>query len=66
MSLHFMILISAKDNDFFLQNAVEHAHAFILSPESLRFCEVEQYRNGETKQIFNSYNDSKVGTLCKM
>ncbi|CAJ1060699.1 uricase [Xyrichtys novacula] len=28
------------------KNGVEHAHAFILSPEAVRFCDVEQNLNG--------------------
>nr|XP_020504279.1 uricase-like [Labrus bergylta] len=28
------------------KNGVEHAHAFILSPDALRFCDVEQNLNG--------------------
>ena len=32
---------------FLAQNGVEHVHAFIYSPESWRFCEVEQNHNGE-------------------
>ncbi|TSM94616.1 Uricase [Bagarius yarrelli] len=41
------------------KNAAEHAHAFIFSPESLRFCEVEQYRN-ETAVIHSGIKDMKV------
>lgn len=32
----------------FSQNGVEHAHAFILSPEACRFCDVEQNLNGKS------------------
>ncbi|KAI5614690.1 uricase [Silurus asotus] len=41
------------------KNAVEHAHAFIFSPEFLRFCEVEQYRN-EVAVIHSGIRDLKV------
>ncbi|KAK2869213.1 hypothetical protein Q7C36_001084 [Tachysurus vachellii] len=41
------------------KNAVEHAHAFIFSPESCRFCEVEQYRN-ETAVIHSGIKDMMV------
>ncbi|KAF5910052.1 uricase-like [Clarias magur] len=41
------------------KNAVEHAHAFIFSPESWRFCEVEQYQN-EKPVIYTGIKDMKV------
>ncbi|KAF4083304.1 hypothetical protein AMELA_G00138450 [Ameiurus melas] len=41
------------------KNAVEHAHAFIFSPESWRFCEVEQYRNANAV-IHSGIKDMKV------
>lgn len=31
---------------FFSQSGVEHAHAFIFSPEAYRFCDVEQTIGG--------------------
>lgn len=31
---------------FFPQSGVEHAHAFIFSPEAYRFCDVEQTIGG--------------------
>ncbi|XP_060797541.1 uricase [Neoarius graeffei] len=41
------------------KNLVQHSHAFIFSPESLRFCEVEQYRN-ENAVIHSGIKDMKV------
>ncbi|MCI4383579.1 hypothetical protein PGIGA_G00028160 [Pangasianodon gigas] len=41
------------------KNAVEHTHAFIFSPESWRFCEVEQYRN-ENAVIHSGIKGMKV------
>uniref|UniRef100_W5LDH9 Uricase n=1 Tax=Astyanax mexicanus TaxID=7994 RepID=W5LDH9_ASTMX len=41
------------------KNGVEHAHAFIFSPESWRFCEVEQYLN-EPPVIHSGIKDMKV------
>ncbi len=32
---------------FSSQNGVEHAHAFIYSPEACRFCDVDQNLNGK-------------------
>ncbi|XP_048832735.1 uricase [Brienomyrus brachyistius] len=41
------------------KNGIEHAHAFILSPEAWRFCEVEQYLN-ETPVIHSGIKDMTV------
>ncbi|XP_062868496.1 uricase [Trichomycterus rosablanca] len=41
------------------KNGVLHSHAFIFSPESWRFCEVEQYRN-DKPVIHSGIQDMKV------
>ncbi|KAM9831433.1 uricase [Neosynchiropus ocellatus] len=41
------------------KNGVEHAHAFIHSPESYRFCDVEQHLNGEPV-VHSGIKDMKV------
>ncbi|KAG7514381.1 uricase-like [Solea senegalensis] len=41
------------------KNGVEHAHAFILSPESCRFCDVEQNLNG-APVVHSGVKDMKV------
>ncbi|XP_076134167.1 uricase isoform X1 [Alosa pseudoharengus] len=41
------------------KNGVEHAHAFIFSPESWRFCEVKQVLSG-TPVIHSGIRDMKV------
>lgn len=43
---------------FCSQNGVEHAHAFIYSPEACRFCDVEHNLNGEHDQTHISNNSS--------
>ncbi|KAG7487763.1 hypothetical protein MATL_G00026880 [Megalops atlanticus] len=41
------------------KNGVEHAHAFIFSPEAWHFCDVEQYLN-ENPVIHSGLKDMKV------
>ncbi|XP_047442302.1 uricase [Mugil cephalus] len=41
------------------KNGVQHAHAFIFSPEAWRFCDVEQHLNG-TPVIHSGVKDMKV------
>uniref|UniRef100_A0A8C5HHF2 Uricase n=1 Tax=Gouania willdenowi TaxID=441366 RepID=A0A8C5HHF2_GOUWI len=40
-------------------NGVEHAHAFIMSPEAVRFCDVEQNLHG-TPVVHSGVKDMKV------
>ncbi|XP_077573438.1 uricase isoform X1 [Stigmatopora nigra] len=41
------------------KDGVEHAHAFIYSPENIRFCDVEQHRNG-IPVVHGGLKDMKV------
>lgn len=48
---------------FFSQSGVEHAHAFIFSPEAYRFCDVEQTIGGNhtlSQKHANRYMLSKL------